>query len=355
MKKSIYICQTLCFIFLFCWSKTTFADEQDLSVTQTPIFPGHLKVGDTVGLVSSAFAAKEEQQIEFSKERLQALGFKVIEGKHIHDRYGYLAGEDKARAQDINDMFANPKVKGIFEVRGGWGSARVLPYLNYDLIKQNPKVLMGFSDITSLLLAIHKQTGLVTFHGPLGGWYPWPQYTINYFKKVVMQGKQVDFFNPTSFDNSKDLIQTENRIHTIHGGVATGRLIGGNLSILTTMIGTPYMPNIKGAILFVEDTDRYYYEIDRMMDQLKNAGVLNQISGFVFGQCTDCNALLADESLHSFTLNEILDQYIKPLGIPAWSGAMINHSANIFVLPEGVQVKVDANKGSIQMLNSAVS
>ena len=156
------------------------------------IKPPALHTGDTVGLVSSASRAFPNEQIKESIERLQALGLKVVLGQSVYQQNGYFAGSDQQRAADINQMFANPKVKGIFEVRGGWGSSRILPYLNYKLIQQHPKVFIGFSDITALLLAIHKKTGLVTFHGTLGV-EPWPAFTVNYMKKVLFEYKNKKF------------------------------------------------------------------------------------------------------------------------------------------------------------------
>ena len=153
------------------------------------IKPLNLKKGDTVALISSGFRVQTAQSIQFATERLHALGLKVIYGKTILQQTGYFSGLDQARATDINNMFANPKVKAIIELRGGWGSARTLKYLNFSMIQKNPKIFMGFSDITSLLLAIHKKTGLITFHGPMAGAFPWTHYTVNYLKQILFAGQ----------------------------------------------------------------------------------------------------------------------------------------------------------------------
>ena len=156
-------------------------------------------------------------------------------------------------------------------------------------------------------------------------------------------------------DPEKDIIQTENRIHVIRGGIAKGQLMGGNLTLITSMLGTPYLPPWKGKILFLEDTGvEYNHEFDRLMQQLEAAGVLKQISGFVFGQCTDCTTQYL-KNIRSPSIDEILTRYIAPLNIPAWSGAMIGHMPEIFTLPEGTLVQIDADKGSITMLEPAVS
>jgi len=317
--------------------------------------PPTLKTGDTVALVASAWRTPDVTEIEDTAARLKALGLKIKYGPSLFKQDAYFAGTDEERAEDLNVMFKDPKVKAILELRGGWGTNRILDYLDYEAIKQHSKILMGFSDITSLLLAVHAKTGLVTFHGPIGAW-PWPAFTVNYLKRVLFSGEKVCFQNPVKPLNLEtDVIQTENRIHIIRGGKARGQLFGGNLALLTAMLGSQYLPSLKGAILFVEDVDEQYYQIDRMMSQLQKAGVLAQIKGFIFGQCTACEATIESiGSLGSQTLRQILDHYIKPLNIPAWSGAMIGHNPQMFTLPEGVPVQIDADQGTITLLVPAV-
>jgi muramoyltetrapeptide carboxypeptidase len=318
------------------------------------ILPSHLKPGDTVALISSGFRVPEDESIQFAAERVQALGLKVKYGKFVFGHSGYFSATDQERAEDLNAMFADPEVKAIFELRGGWGSNRILSYLDYDLIKKHPKILMGFSDITSLLLAIQAKTGLVTFHGPVSV-QSWPAFTVNYLQRVLFAGEKVVFANPVLVDTQVDIIQVENRIHVITGGIAQGKLVGGNLTTIISMLSSEYLPNWQGAILFVEDVDEDYYKMDRMFAQLEMTGVLKQLSGFVFGQCVRCSAANSTSGIiGSATLGEILNHYIKPLKIPAWYGAMIGHSANVFTLPEGVQVQINADQGTIALLESPV-
>ena len=334
MKKLIIVCLLLISSNLFALSN---------------IKPMHLQKGDTAALISSGFRVNTTQDVQFATERLQALGLKVIYGKSILHQTGYFAGSDKQRAADVNAMFANPNVKAIIELRGGWGSARILKYLNFPMIQRNPKIFMGFSDITSLLLAIHEKTGLITFHGPMAGAFPWTHYTVNYLKKILFTGKAITMTNPIV--KSDDLAITTDRIQTIHSGVVSGEILGGNLTVLVSMLGSPYLPSFKNKILFVEDTGEDVYQIDRMLTQLQTAGVLKQISGFIFGQCTGCTAKV---SYGSYRLQQVLQQHIAPLGIPAWNGAMIGHLANIFTIGEGEKVRINASKGTITMLQSAV-
>lgn len=317
----------------------------------TPLKPPALNPGDTVGLIASASPVDDPSLIQHATERLQALGLKVKYGKSLFNHEGYLAGSDEQRAADLNAMFADPTIKAIIQLRGGWGSNRILELLDYDAIKQHPKIIMGYSDITALLIAIQAKTGLITFHGPMPS-TPWPAFTTQYVRDILFAGKSITFNNIAPTED--DLIATQNRIQTIHAGTTTGQLIGGNLTVLTSMVGSRYLPDWHGKILFVEDTGEDIYRIDRMLTQLKLAGVLNQISGFIFGKCTDCSYGKEAKSYGSLTLMQVIDKHIKPLNIPAWYGAMIGHEDLIFTIPEGVNVKIDATNGTIAMLESAV-
>ncbi len=310
--------------------------------------PKALAAGDTIGLVSPAGITYETVRLDIIEETLDVLGLKMKLGEHVMDRWGYFAGTDENRAADLNRMFADDAVDGIFALHGGWGSARVLDHLDYDVIQQNPKVFLGYSDITALLLAMYARTGLVTFHGPNGNSI-WNTFSADYLKELVFNGAQVRYSNPV--DEADSLAPVAYRTRTIHGGKASGRLVGGNLTVLTAILGSNALPDWENHILFLEDIGEAVYRVDRMMTQLKLAGVLDKISGFVFGACTDCKA---DSGYSSFTLNEVIDQHIKPLGIPAYTGAMIGHIKNKFTIPVGVSAEVDADRGTIRLLEAAV-
>ncbi|MEG3860452.1 S66 peptidase family protein [Microcoleus sp. herbarium12] len=304
----------------------------------TIIKPRRLQVGDTVALINPAAFnyAKEVQQ--FFKV-LDNLGLKVKLGEHFYDRYGYLAGKDADRAADVNAAFADDSVQAIFTGMGGWGCGRILPLLNYDTIRNNPKIIMGFSDITALLLAIHAKTNIVTFHGPLGV-SSWSSFTVDYVKKVLFDADAVTLQNSKNFP-----------IQTIRRGTASGKLIGGNLSVISTMMGSAYLPEWENSILFVEEVSEEVYRIDRMLMQLKLAGILDKISGFIFGQCTKCEAEKPQESL---TLAQVFTDRIRPLNIPAWYGSMTGHIRDKFTLPIGLKVEIDASSGTIKLLETAV-
>jgi muramoyltetrapeptide carboxypeptidase len=319
---------------------------------QGAIKPRRLSPGDAVGLVAPANATFESVDLQVAIESLRAIGLEPRVGSHLRDRHGYLAGQDVDRAADINGFFSDPSVRAVLPIRGGWGSSRVLPYLDFDTIARNPKVLAGFSDISALLLAVHAKTGLVTFHGP-NGMGRWDAYSLEYFKRMVMKGESITFANPRELTERNVLTPTENRVSTISGGKARGRLLGGNLTILTTIVGSPYLPAWDGAILFCEDVGEDYYRIDRMLTQLKLAGILARISGFVFGTCSECGP--GAPAFGALTLEEIFADHIKPLAVPAWSGAMIGHGTPQWTLPEGIMVEVDADAGTIRMLEPGVA
>lgn len=315
------------------------------------IKPRRLSPGDTVGIVSPASATFQSVDLQIAQESLEALGLKVKVGEHMMARHGYLAGDDKARAADINAFFADKSIAAVYPIRGGWGSSRLLPYLDFDVIKRNPKIIVGYSDITALLLSIQAETGLVTFHGPiaLGRWDTW---SVDYVRRVLFNGEQVTYEPKRDLSDRNSLTQTEFRVQTITPGKARGRLLGGNLTVLTTIIGSPYLPDWDDAILFTEDVHEEPYRIDRMLTQLKLSGALKRIKGFVFGGCSECTP--GEGSYGGLTLEEIFNDHIKPLGIPAWQGAMIGHQQPQWTLPEGLQVEIDSVAGTIALLEAPV-
>jgi muramoyltetrapeptide carboxypeptidase len=315
-----------------------------------PVRPRRLAPGDTVALVAPASATFRPVELEIARESLEALGFGVRVGGHLLDRHGYLAGRDADRARDINQFFADETVRAVLPIRGGWGSSRVLPHLDFDVIGRNPKVLLGYSDITALLLAVHAKTGLVTFHGP-NGLGRWDEYSVEYFRRLLIQGETLTFENPRKLADRNVLTPTEHRVQTITPGMARGRLLGGNLTVLTTIIGSEYLPAWDGAIFFCEDVDEGFYRLDRMFTQMKLAGILSKIRGFVFGTCAECGP---GQGFGGLTLEEIFEDHIAPLGVPAWTGAMIGHQTAQWTLPVGAEVEIDAARGMIRMLEAAV-
>jgi muramoyltetrapeptide carboxypeptidase len=308
-----------------------------------------LKRGDIIGLIAPSGATYEADDRALIDETVRALGFIPRHGTHNMDRYGYLAGRDEDRAADINAMFADREVKALLSVRGGWGAARMLRYLDYDAIATNPKPVMGFSDVTGLHLALQARAKIISFHGTNAS-SGWGQTSVASFNGLLVNAETPTWRNPVATEDR--LVQRRWRTVTITSGKARGRLIGGNLTVLSTLVGTPYMPDMNGAILVLEDTNEAEYRIDRMLTQLALAGILGKISGFIFGQCTDCSAPASGYG--NFSLSEILQQHIAPLGIPAFQGAYFGHIANQPFIPMGAEAELDADTGTFRILEPAV-
>ncbi|MEM1308156.1 MAG: LD-carboxypeptidase [Cyanobacteria bacterium P01_H01_bin.153] len=328
-----------------------FADQLAASgATSSVIKPPRLRTGDTVGIVSPAGATFNQTDVDIVADAVRGLGLVPRLATHALDQYGYLAGRDRDRAADINQFFGDPEIAALLPIRGDWGSARILPYLDYDLIRQNPKIIVGFSDLTALLLGITAQTGLVTFHGP-NGLTAWRPDQTEPFRQVLFEGQAFSFANPVAAEDRDRLMQTRFRVQTITPGQARGKLYGGNLSVLSGIVGSPYVPDLTGAILFLEDVGESIYRIDRMLTQLKLAGVLDNLAGFVFGQCTNCGP---SGGFGALTLAQVLTDHIAPLGIPAWWNAAIGHMEPILTLPLGIEVMMDATAGRITMTEGAI-
>jgi muramoyltetrapeptide carboxypeptidase len=315
--------------------------------TRPLLKPKRLAPGDTVGLVLPASAAFEAEDVNVAADQMRALGFEVMIGKHAFDKWGYFAGRDRDRADDINTMFADPRVAAVVCYTGGWGSPRVLPYLDYDLIAKHPKVLIGYSDITALLNAVHQRTGLVTFHGPVGS-STYEPYTIDNFKRVLMTGEAAGSLAPPP-KKASDLIDRANRILKIAPGKATGRLAGGNLTMVATMTGTPFEVDTAGAIVFLEDVHEELYRVDRMLSQLALAGKFDRAAGVVFGRCSQCEV-----KGPTFSLEEILRDRFGKLPIPVISGLSFGHIEQKLTLPIGVSATLDGDAGTLTVNEAAV-
>jgi muramoyltetrapeptide carboxypeptidase len=312
--------------------------------------PPRLRPGDTVGLIEPAGFTDDSFDLQLVVETIRAMGLNPRPAPHLLARYGYLAGKDEARAADFNAMYADKAVRAVFAVRGGWGSARILPHLDFELIRANPKLLIGFSDITALHMALAARAGFTTIHGPNAA-SGWGKLSWDSFRSLAFEAQTPTYRTPPGMDDR--LVQRAGRIRTFRPGKAAGPLLGGNLTVLTALMGTPYLPRFDGAILFLEDVDEAEYRIDRMLTQLALGGVLGRVAGVVFGRCTDCRA--RGPSLGGFTLSEVLQQHLAPLGVPAFEGALIGHIPDQFSIPVGVRAEIDAEAGTIRILEPAVA
>ncbi|PYQ43614.1 MAG: LD-carboxypeptidase [Acidobacteria bacterium] len=317
------------------------ARDRRVASRRPVIRPPRLEPGAGVGLINPCSVPLEANEIKAVRERVEALGLRLEEAPAIRE----VRESAEDRASDINAMFADDRVKALLPVRGGWGCARLLPHLDYKLITAHPKILMGYSDVAALLLGVNARTGLVTFHGPMGN-SAWLPYTVEHLRRILFAGEAATLCATADGDP-----QAETPLRTITPGTARGRLVGGNLTVMASMVGSPYLGGSDDVILFLEEVREPISEVDRMLTTLEMAGILGRARGFVFGQCTSCPAPELDGDL---TLDRVLDDHVRALGIPAWRGAPIGHVERQLTVPVGLPVEMDATRGTIRLLKPAV-
>ena len=313
------------------------------------LLPRALRPGDTLGLISPSGATYELAPFEMAAANLRLLGFKVKESRHLRARYGHFAGTDAQRAGDVNEMFDDPGVQGILALTGGSGCTRIVNRLDYPLIRRNPKFIGGFSDLTALLNAIHSQTGLATFYSPTAG-SEWNAFSQECFRRIVIDGAPQVLANPPA--TSALPLAGNYLTRTIRPGKASGRLVGGNLAVFTSLAGSPYIPSLDGAILFLEEVNEYIYRVDRMLAQLRLVGAFDRLAGVVIGQFTDCKP---GDGYGTLTLDEVFEDYFGGLGIPVFSGCLFGHVREKLTVPIGVEAEMDANAHTIRLLHPAVT
>ena len=311
--------------------------------------PPRLRQGDLVGLIAPG-GYTNEASIEKAVRNIEALGFRVKQGAYLREVFGNYAGSVQQRLADLHAMFADPEVKAIWPIRGGSGCISLLAHLDYGLIRANPKVLLGYSDITALHLAIQRQTGLVTFHGPVASSTMTP-YAIEHLLAVLTEPREQTVLPMSPENAARALGEPHFGIHTHTHGVAVGPLIGGNLSMVAALAGTPYAADSAGCILFLEEVNEAPYRIDRWMTQLDLAGGFAHAAALVVGICENCGPEHEDISL---TLERTLGLHLHPLTIPAVTGYSIGHIRNQLTLPIGVQARLDTRAQTITLLEPAV-
>ena len=294
------------------------------------IFPKTLKKGDTVGLVAPASPIPKEQIIK-CKEIVESLGYKVVIGKSADKSFlGYLSGDDELRAADINEMFERKDVDGIFCLRGGYGSCRIVDKLDLEIIRSNPKVFVGYSDITILHLVFNQMCNMVTFHGPMVSSNMISQfddYTRKSLIDTLQMDKKLEFISPEG-----------KKIETLNKGFGRGLLIGGNLCLLATSIGTPYELETEGKILFLEEFNETSYKVDRLFQQLKQSGKLKGVKGIILGAFEKCGPGHEGDA----SIIEIFNDIIKPLNIPTVYDVKVGHGFPTGTLPLGATCELDA-------------
>lgn len=310
--------------------------------------PKKLNKGDVIGIISPASLPNDLTKIEKGVNYLEKLGYRVEVGKNVEKSYGYLAGSDEERLDDLHAMFKNKNVKAIINIRGGYGSGRLLDKINYNLIKKNPKIFVGYSDITALQMAFLKKTGLVTFAGPMLAVDFWKDevdpFTEEFFWKMISSTKKIGkLINPD-----------KENFYTLTKGRGEGKLIGGNLSLISSLLGTPYQPDFNNSVLLLEEIGEEPYSIDRMFYQLKYAtNSFKNIKGIIIGRFADC--YIKDKDIPSLTLNDVISDYFGELKIPVIYNVKHGHIEQNLTIPWGLKTKMNASRNFIEIAESAVS
>lgn len=298
-----------------------------------------LRPGDTIGIVCPASSiVADNPRIPVMEKYLTGLGLKIKYGKNVFSTFGYLAGTDEQRAADLETMFGDDEVKAVLCMKGGYGCSRMVGLLDFKKIAQHPKLLIGFSDITVLLNAIHQKTGFPTIHGDVGIWLGNPKIdaaTLTDFETLLFKNQL-----------GRVLKNPKSDAKTLNGGTAEGELIGGNLSLIATLAGTEFDLDFTDKIVFIEDVGEAPYRIDRYLSNLRLAGKLKQAKGFVLGYFTDCEA----KEKGSWEVSDLLKQYFGNLSVPVITDFASGHDFPFINLPIGARVKLDADVGTIKIL-----
>ena len=318
---------------------------------KTLLKPERLTFGDTVGIIAPASAPPDPKAVDRAAEALEKFGFKPKLGKNVRARLGFLAGTDRERATDLMAMFADKKVKAIICLRGGYGCSRILDRLDYSVIRRNPKILSGYSDITSLHCALAKRVNLISIHAPMMNGAldgpKLPEFTRKSFFRTLMEAKPAGSICE-GYDKKGVLI--------LRSGVAEGRLIGGNLSLLCAAIGMPFAPSYKGKILFFEDISEKPYKVDRMLTQLLNAGILSQVAGVAVGVNADCDDPDAKPGgEYRQTGADVVKERLSSLRVPVVTGLPFGHVDLNATIPVGAKARLDGRRGDLIITESAVS
>ena len=297
------------------------------------IKPSRLELGDTIGIIAPAGPVTRDE-IQPAIDLVKKKGYKILLSPNLYKKRGYLAGNDEARLDDLLAMFSNKKVKAVFCARGGYGAIRLIDRIDYDVIRKNPKIIAGYSDITALLFAIFKNTGLVTFHGPvLRNFTQGRKNNLDHLLKLLSSE------TPHVMDLSNGSV--------IKQGHASGLVLGGNLSLICSLAGTPFMPRTKGAILFIEDKGEPLYRIDRMLNHLRLTGIINDLSGLIAGNFTNCGDIK--------DIDKILKNITSDVDIPVISGLPAGHGKENKTIPIGIHADIKTEDKHLSFLETCVS
>ena len=345
MKRRELLAGLATFPFL---AQSVLSETRSSSGNKKIIKPKRIAKGDTIGIIAPASGLSAE---DFDKalQNMADLGFKTKVGKNARNINGFLAGTDKERLDDLHWAFSDKEIDAVWCVRGGYGVSRLLPNVNFGLIKKNPKIFIGYSDITALHLAIFQNTGLVTFHGLVAA-STFSDYSKNHVVNVLMNPSA-----PYKIELSPDNVAKESNLfktEAITKGKCRGKLIGGNLSLLTALAGTPFaLRNMKGKILFIEDVGEQPYRVDRMLTQLRQSVDLHSLAGIALGVFEDCNPKNND----SQSLIDVVKDRLGDLRIPVIYGLSFGHIRDQFTLPVGIEAELDTENATITCLETGVA
>lgn len=308
--------------------------------------PKKLKAGDVIGIISPASSPDDLTKINSGVQYLEKLGYRVEVGKNVGSNDGYLAGSDTQRLNDLHEMFRNKQIKAIFSIRGGYGSGRLLDKIDYKLIRNNPKIFVGYSDINALQSAFFTKTGLITFAGPM--------VAVDFHDEVSDFTEEIFWRTITSNKKIGKLKNPRNeKFYMLNKGRVAGRILGGNLSIFNSLFGTAYLPKLKGAVLLLEDIHEAPYRIDRMLNQIRLAKIFKEIGGVILGHFVDC--VEPDPTKKSFTLNEIIIEYFQNIKLPVLYNIKHGHIKENITIPFGIRCVLNATRGYIEIPESAVT
>ena len=306
--------------------------------------PKPLKKGDTIGLVGVSGALQNpEERYPKMMEAIDALGYKVIVADSCREQYGYLSGSDASRARGLNQMCADDRVDAVVCMRGGYGVARMLDQVDFDIIRANPKIFLGYSDITALHTAIHEKVGMVTFHGPMPStcWTKFDDFTRESMLRALTSTEPLgELKNPEGMEPE-----------CVVPGVCEGTLVGGNLSLIASACGTPYALDVEGKVLLLEDIGEKIYRLDSMLTQLRQAGMFEKCAGVVLGGFTDCTV---EYENYALVLEDIIRDIIVPAGKPVLANMSIGHMDTKITVPLGVRCRLDATNGVLEITESAL-
>jgi muramoyltetrapeptide carboxypeptidase len=315
------------------------------------IRPKALKAGDIVGLITPATYVPDPDRLALAQRTIKYFGLRLKMGKNAGKRMNDYRISIEERLDDLHAMFRDKDVDAVFAIRGGYGSMHLLDHIDYDLIHRNPKIFLGYSDITAMHLAINRHARMVTFHGPIA-LSRFTDYTQKYFRKALFEVQPIG--KVTNPPESNEL-RPSHTLRTIKPGIATGPLIGGNLTLISNTMGTPYEIETGGKVLFLEDVDEEPYSIDRMLTHLRLAGKFDGVAGVIFGECQDCRAKdFKPSTTIPYGLGEVLDNVLGNLQVPVLYGLTIGHTDDQLTLPLGVVATLDATTGTLEIKEAGV-